>query len=652
MAYLNICGAETGDGAETYNGSLAAGVTVTGTNKRTGSYCYRTNATGSGVAAQPFRGLSSTGVAANWAAATVYSTLHLRVETLPSADEEECYAIFSDDTGADFSVTLRLTSAGIVKLYKGDLFGTQSLVATGTTSLSTGSYYRIDFKMGTGGSAAYELKINGAAEFSGTTALSTATTWLYCQIGKTINRNGRSVDYYWDDLAWRDDDWVGAGEVRAIRPNGAGTESTGWASGTGSTYAEVDEVTPDGDSTYLKSIAAGDVRNFTLEDSSTAGITGTVGVVKFCAITRNEGGAPSGHVRWGKTSISASTSTSTAAFPASYGLIAGISSTWTTTADVDALILGVAQVGTSLAARCTALYAMVWSTGQINTTVTPGAASLTLTAYTPSSVVGTKLTPGALSLTTTRYTPTVLTPVVGTPGALALTMTPYAPSVTIGLTVTPGALALALTAYTPTVINPQSATPGAASLTLTPYAPGAVVNNIVTPGAGALALTAYGLLAAFATIVTPGAGAMGLTAYAPGALLNNIATPGALSAALTGYAPSVLTPVVVTPATLSAVLTAHAPGAPIGTKVTPGALSAALTAYGLAVNIGWQLTPGPASLAVMTYGLSWTLSGFPNPDRRLYGAGRFAAGGYGSGRFGSINRGTGRSDQPGRGAGR
>lgn len=542
MAFLNILGAETGDTSELH---ANASCTVQSSIKRTGAYAYQFNTTSSIPGWGRIRKLAATGAPTIFVETNAYFSGYFYVGSRPSAADEDVWRFTGAATNGP---TIAHTTSGTLKLYYYNGSNTKTLVGT-TSALSTSAWHLFEVSIvnyATGSAnGSIELKIDGVSALSATSIQHTASSTDHlesCIIGSNIDGAFSASNVYWDDIAISDSAYPGAGQVNILVPTAAGTESTGWASGTGATYAEVDEIPHDSDTTYIKSTAAGDARNYNLTDSATAGVAGTVGAVKFCAINRNEGGAPSGHVRWGKTSISASTSTSTAAFPASYGLIAGISSTWTTTADVDALILGVAQVGTSLAARCTALYAMVWSTGQINTTVTPGAASLTLTAYTPSSVVGTKLTPGALSLTTTRYTPTVLTPVVGTPGTLSAALTAYAPAATVGLAVTPGTASLILTAYTPTVINPQSATPGTLALALTAYEPGAVVNSIVTPGALTTALTAYAPAALLNNIVTPGALSASLTAYAPSAIVNFIVTPGAGSLAIATYGINIYLP--------------------------------------------------------------------------------------------------------------
>lgn len=92
-----------------------------------------------------------------------------------------------------------------------------------------------------------------------------------------------------------------------------------------------------------------------------------------------------------------------------------------------------------------------------NVTVTPGAASLTLTGHVPTVTASNHqtFTPGAASLTLTGHTPTVTASnhITVTPGAASLTLTGHAPtvSVTQNTLVRPGSASFTLTGHAPTV---------------------------------------------------------------------------------------------------------------------------------------------------------------------------------------------------------
>lgn len=269
------------------------------------------------------------------------------------------------------------------------------------------------------------------------------------------------------------------------------------------------------------------------------------------------------------------------------------------------------------------------------TELTPGAASLSVTAQTPtlSTTANVLLTPGAASLTATAQTPTVTVPASTevTPGVASLNITAQTPTVavTANVGVTPGSASLSLTAQTPTaaatanialtpgpataevwvlypwLLNPQGGTPGAGTWTLTAQTPTVDVTTTgteVTPGVATLTLTAQTpTAAATANVgVTPGSGSLTLTAQTPTATLNIILTPGAGSATATAYAATatVSDHKGVTPGTASLTITGLTPstGATADLAVTPGTASLTLTAKTPTANVAIRLTYKTTSL--------------------------------------------------------
>lgn len=168
--------------------------------------------------------------------------------------------------------------------------------------------------------------------------------------------------------------------------------------------------------------------------------------------------------------------------------------------------------------------------------------------YTPPT--NTSVTPGAASLTTTASAPAVAFTdnKVIAPGAASLTTTASAPTVafTDHKTVLPGAASLSLTASAPAVAMPVVSQPGAASLILTPEAPAVsfTSGNAIQPGAASLTLTTSAPSVVFTDnkTVLPGAAALVLTASAPSvaSTANWWAQPGAAALVLTGVAPDVI----------------------------------------------------------------------------------------------------------------
>ena len=189
---------------------------------------------------------------------------------------------------------------------------------------------------------------------------------------------------------------------------------------------------------------------------------------------------------------------------------------------------------------------------QTNTTVTPGAASLTLTRSTP--VLSTKATPSAASLAVS--------------GSAAV----------VGGGVRPSAASLNLTMSTPLLIS-GTITPGSASLALTGSVP--VLSSTLTPGA--LALLLAGSAAVVGGGVVPGAGALVITGSTPGIVAGTVVSPGAASLALSGAVPVLAFVIVGVPRALT--LSGSTPRIGLTVNPTPAALVIGLSVAGSIVRV-------------------------------------------------------------------
>src|SRR5260370_200796 len=97
------------------------------------------------------------------------------------------------DTASGYKAALHLSAAGKLMFY--NVSG--ALLATGTTTLASGQAYTISAKIGTGANAAWEVRINGTVEMSGTGNLGTINNG-------SIKLGGGSpytCTYYYDDVA-------------------------------------------------------------------------------------------------------------------------------------------------------------------------------------------------------------------------------------------------------------------------------------------------------------------------------------------------------------------------------------------------------------------------------------------------------------------
>ena len=297
MAFVNICGFEAGDPDwETFDAGSGT-FSVQTSIKRTGAYALRINPTTTLTGRVRLQGLGTTGpedAAIN--VATCYYRFYFYVATLPSANSEEICQVFN--TTGVLKFTARITSAGKLQAYSND--GTTQLGSDGATTLSLNTWHRIELSVGTGASAAYEVKIAGTSELSGTGNLGTGNNGGF-SIGKVTNRNGQSVDYYYDDVAIDNAAYPGISQCKIMIPSADGNYTTFTiGAGSGDKWEQVKGIPPDGDTTYLVStLVIGEAYTAAMQSCAQAGIAPiSINAAKAIIVTKsNTGGASNGYLR-------------------------------------------------------------------------------------------------------------------------------------------------------------------------------------------------------------------------------------------------------------------------------------------------------------------------------------------------------------------
>jgi hypothetical protein len=120
---------------------------------------------------------------------TAYYSLLFEYTSNPS----EGSIVNFQDTGSGFKAALHLSPAGVLLFY--DNSGT--LLATGTTTLTSGQVDTISAKIGTGSNAPWEVRINDTVEMSGTGNLGSNNNGSV-----ELGGNGTyTTNYYYDDVA-------------------------------------------------------------------------------------------------------------------------------------------------------------------------------------------------------------------------------------------------------------------------------------------------------------------------------------------------------------------------------------------------------------------------------------------------------------------
>ncbi len=154
---------------------------------------------------------------------------------------------------------------------------------------------------GTGVAATYTVRINGVNEFSATGNLGLNNT-ATVRPGKVTNRNGQSISYLYKNFAIKDNAFVATDaicNILLVISNGTYTAFTG-------SYADVDEVPNDGDTTYaLSTGVTGDSSTYNLQTAAQAGFSiSSVYGLKATFVRKRDGasnGATRGRLRSAST---------------------------------------------------------------------------------------------------------------------------------------------------------------------------------------------------------------------------------------------------------------------------------------------------------------------------------------------------------------
>ena len=224
MTVTFLAGFEGNDGGSVVNidsifhSGTAAYSTV---QQRTGTYALRCN---------PASGTQ--GYGGNLPSGSNYVHFGFYIATLPTADR-----IVYGDNGTG-GINVKLTSAGNLALYLAGV-----LIATGSTVLSTSTWYWIGVRQVTGTSVAF-LQINGVTEVTGTATVSLTDGAFGC-----FGTEASAIDIYFDDVVVDDTGFIAASKVALLLPISDNSVGSGWTVGGGGTtnlFAAVDSTPPIG----------------------------------------------------------------------------------------------------------------------------------------------------------------------------------------------------------------------------------------------------------------------------------------------------------------------------------------------------------------------------------------------------------------------
>jgi hypothetical protein len=265
----------------------------------------------------------------------------------------------------------RISPAGALQWIYWD--GTNTITQLQSVAGVTTGWHRLEMKVTASGTAGSSTL---AARFDGVTLTPGASLSLTNAPSGIANVTmgvvpAVTLDMYLGKLVIDDADFPAGDMIKTAIPNGAGSLTTGWTSGTGSTFAEVDENPRDNDTTYIKSSTAGDTRTYAVPDAATLGATGSILAVQPIGFFANEGVAPNAGLRLRSNTTNSDTGGGDPGVSAPTYRIAGkclttdpaTAAAWTESG-FNGVEVG-AILGTSVATRCTQLLVAVLSDGKV-----------------------------------------------------------------------------------------------------------------------------------------------------------------------------------------------------------------------------------------------------------------------------------------------
>lgn len=364
-----------------------------------------------------------------------YTKFDFQVHTAPLVFDTEFSGCYNGSVGSGTDmITLRLTPARKIAVYD----STGTIVVTGTTVLALDTKYRIDYKCQDGATGAYEVRINGSTEVSGTANQATAGLISRISVGQAQTEvSAESIDFFYDDVVIDTAGFTTYPKVTTLFPIADGSTHQ-WTSGTNaSNYLEVDDPAGnnDIDTTYVKSNgSASQVNLVRFETTATKTITGAIKAVQLIILRREDTSVTSSgaiRLRSSSTNLDTTAQDITNVY-VSKSLITNTdpaTATGWTSGGIDVVEGGVLE-NSAVAMRCTRiLLDVAWD----------GVAPTPTPTFTPGATNTPTITPTITS--TPTFTPTITLTPTATP-TITLTPTPTnTPTITPTVTIT----------YTPTI---------------------------------------------------------------------------------------------------------------------------------------------------------------------------------------------------------
>lgn len=261
---LNFTGFEFGDLTKEFS-TTSGTFSNDGTTKYSGSYSLRTNPTTTNTGYVTFRNELNS----SFNVTSVYGSFRFRVATLPSSSTEPIF--FWSGTSFPSKFELRIQSDGRLRAYN----STGTLIGQSASSLSTNTWYLIEFYLENTSTADFLIKVNGVNEISETADL-LSDNYAAISVGKTSNRNSQTVDFYYDDLSISSSGYISGARVVLLTPTSNGT-NTAWTND----WDECEELPPDDATSMISTGTVNNKESFNFQNYSDKSLDAGSRIVSF-----------------------------------------------------------------------------------------------------------------------------------------------------------------------------------------------------------------------------------------------------------------------------------------------------------------------------------------------------------------------------------
>lgn len=256
---------------------VSGAVTVTSSSPISGSYSGRVSGL---VSATPARFTLRPSSSQN----NFYVRVNTKFTTFPLLEDRIFEWSNSSTLGTNVIAYVTVDGSGLLRLYDED-----GQIGSASSALSTGTVYRLEFHIDVSvgaGSQTVEGKIDGTNFATASNrSISVTTMSRFHAGGNLASEVNVTGDWMFDDIAVNNTSlgsqtgYPGQGYMIVMRPNAAG-DNTGWTPLSGNNFENVDEVTPDGTTTYNSSNTLDQIDDYDLEAAPAAiGASDTINVV-------------------------------------------------------------------------------------------------------------------------------------------------------------------------------------------------------------------------------------------------------------------------------------------------------------------------------------------------------------------------------------